>query len=271
MVATKALMIAASIAASLAGFCDTQTGWKQVWSDEFHGPTIDTTKWNVRVGVNYNSYSREASLSADNVYISNGQLVLRTQRQADCGFNYTSGAVDSQKKSSWLGGRACVMAKLPGGGSNPLAGTGIWPAHWMLPDDGTCWPDHGEIDIMEMINGDGTLHGTYHWSKLFPQQKCQYAKGNIGEGGMTKLPDDWATNFHEYAVEWDDKHMTFVIDGKPYFSVNSSVTPAPQYPPAPMYMILNTAIGGGWPKEPDQNTVLPTYHIIEYVRIAQQA
>jgi hypothetical protein len=33
----------------------------------------------------------------------------------------------------------------------------------MMPDNDKCWPSNGEIDIMEMINGDAQTHGTYHW------------------------------------------------------------------------------------------------------------
>ena len=51
----------------------------------------------------------------------------------------------------------------------PGNSVGMWPAHWMMPNDSSCWPDHGEIDIMEMINGDGSSHATYHWNKKFPK------------------------------------------------------------------------------------------------------
>jgi len=37
-----------------------------------------------------------------------------------------------------------VHAKLP-------AGKGMWPAHWMMPNDNSCWPVEGEIDIMEYL------------------------------------------------------------------------------------------------------------------------
>jgi len=33
---------------------------------------------------------------------------------------------------------------LPGGGGNG-AGQGIWPAHWLMPDDDSCDPDEGEL------------------------------------------------------------------------------------------------------------------------------
>ena len=150
------------------------------------------------------------------MYLESGHLVLRSQRQKSGGWNYTSGAVETQGKVSWWGPtRACVSAKLPGGegpqphgpdwcqttplgdcrtgcpyqpydkgvcgpdkqppppgkscnrcrcnAQNTSCGTdpgradsqGVWPAHWMMPDTTACWPSAGEIDIMEMVNGDG--------------------------------------------------------------------------------------------------------------------
>jgi beta-glucanase (GH16 family) len=65
------------------------------------------------------------------VYIEDGMLVLRTQREAVNGYEFTSGGVQTQGKNSWKGpARACVSAILPGIGG----GNGIWPAHWMMPD-----------------------------------------------------------------------------------------------------------------------------------------
>jgi beta-glucanase (GH16 family) len=58
-------------------------------------------------------------------------LVLRTQREAVNGYEFTSGGVQTQGKNSWKGpAKACVSAILPGIGG----GNGIWPAHWMMPD-----------------------------------------------------------------------------------------------------------------------------------------
>ena len=44
----------------------------------------------------------------------------------------------------------------------------------MMPDTPACWPGNGEIDILEMIDGDGLARGTYHWSApyVFNRSNC---------------------------------------------------------------------------------------------------
>jgi len=250
-----------------ASFCDTQGGWKQVWKDDFN--TFDSNSWTVTLGQN-SGQGRDAFLTRENVYTENSNLVLKSQKQSMSGLNYTSGAVTSQNKRFWQHGRFCISARLPGGGRKGQ-GQGIWPAHWMMPNDASCWPDHGEIDIMEMINGDGTVHGTYHWNKLYPAQKCTGERGNTAQGGVSNIGSGgWASQYHEYAAEWGVDYIAFVLDGKPYINITNSMNPKPAFPPSPMFFILNTAVGGPWPGPPTPETVFPTYHYLDYVAVAQR-
>jgi len=250
---------------SPASFCDTQGEYTQVFKDDFN--TLDTKSWTVTLGEN-SGEGREAWLTTDNVYVENSNLVLRSQRQKVNTFNYTSGGVTSQNKRFWQYGRICISAKLPGGGTTG-EGQGVWPAHWMMPNDQSCWPDHGEVDIMEMINGDGEVHGTYHWNQKFPSQKCIYTGDQVG--GYTKSDSTWPTEYHEYSTEWGPDYITFLFDGHPYINITEkSSNPPPQFPPSPMFMILNTAVGGPWPGPATPDTKFPTYHYIDYVSVSQK-
>ena len=86
--------------------------------------------------------------------------------------NYTTGAVNTWGKASWRAEqgtfRVCISARLPGVGSDGSS-QGLWPAHWLMPHDDTCDPDEGEMDIMEMVNGNGDYEATYHWETHAPQ------------------------------------------------------------------------------------------------------
>jgi hypothetical protein len=44
-----------------------------------------------------------------------------------------------------------------GGGGKRADSQGVWPAHWMMPDNTECWPSNGEIDIMEMVGQQTAL------------------------------------------------------------------------------------------------------------------
>jgi len=246
-----------------ASFCDPQGPWKQVWRDDFK--TLDQSSWGLTLGQS-DGEGRDAWLTADNVYIENGVLVIRSQKQSTNGHNYTSGALTTQNKRFWKYGRFCVSARLPGGGT-PGQGQGIWPAHWMMPNDASCWPDHGEIDILEMINGNNVLYGTYHWNDKYPGQPCIYT--GTQAGGSSNSDGTWASKFHEYSVEWGPDYITFLYDSKPYYNVTSSVKAI--FPPSPMFLILNTAVGGPWPGPPSPNTMFPTYHYVDYVAVSQRS
>ena len=271
--ATRFALAAASVAATSpsetspaasASFCD-QSGWSVVWSDEFDGPSINTSAWQIDDHLPAgNSRTRAALALAGHSYVEDGHLVLRSNATwtGTDWTNLTSGAIESVGKVSFQGiHRVCVSAKLPGGAGG---GDGIWPAHWMMPDDKSCWPCHGEIDIMEMIRGDGILHGTYHWCV---NQTCGDGPQHLSSGGQTKMPADWATAWHEFGVEYSQSGIKFALDGEVYHSPpSSSIFWAHT---TPYYVILNTAVGGPWPGPPSANTTFPAYHQIDYVRVAE--
>lgn len=288
-------------------FCDSGTGWKTVWREDFEGNQLNSSRWTKFLGNDgteahhhaggSRSQFREAWGTADSAFLQDGNLVLRSDRARVISpdgtvFNYTSGAVTTMHHAAWAHGRVCVRAKLPGAdsaGGGSGANDGIWPAHWMMPSDTSCWPDHGEIDIMEMFNGNGVSQGTYHWNRLWPEQRCNPIQWNTSEGhpgdtalaGRIDLSDaGWATAWHEYAVEWDGhERMAFVVDGVTILNItratytNSSRYPPthPQFSGAPFYLNLNTAVGGPAVRPVTNSTQFPVHHYIDYVKVSQHA
>lgn len=271
LVSAAALVLA--LVASDESLCSESGEYVHVFVENFDEPALNTSLWSLVVGSG-NSRVRDAWGTADNVYIENGSLVLRSQRQryvtpSGDVYNYTSGAVESRDAAYWPSGRACVRAILPGD-ATPGRADGVWPAHWMMPNDASCWPDHGEIDIMEMINGDGVSHGTFHWDKLYPGTNCTGQKGNDASSGSIQV-DKWNSTYHEYAVEWDGStYVAFFVDGKLIENVTTAGPKRPYMSGAPFYMILNTAIGGPWPRKPTEQTTMPVYHKIDSVVVSRK-
>ena len=241
-------------------------GWRLVWSDEFQQPdgsAPDAAKWGYEKGGNGwgNNELEYYTSRTNNVRIENQQLVIEARREDFRGRKFTSARLVTKGKGSWTFGRIEARIKIP-------RGQGIWPAFWMLGANiGTAgWPACGEIDIMENIGKEpGTVHGTIHGPGY---------SGSKGIGGPVTLPDGVAVadDFHVFAVECQPARITWFMDGKAYFSV----TPA-QLPKdtrwvfdQPKFVLLNLAIGGGWPGYPDQKTIFPQRMVVDYVQILEK-
>lgn len=265
-------------AGEVESFCEQQ-GWTRLWSDEFEDSgDVNPDVWYTDVRGPGDSRTRDAEAIAEAVRVRDGSLVIETNATwtGEAWANLTSGAIWSQNRKSFRGpARVCVRAKLPGGGGGG-AGDGIWPAHWLLPDDGSCWPSGGEIDIMEMIKGDGRVHGTYHWPCV--EGSCKQRHPDSSAVAPAVL-SDFDKAWHEYAVEYSTSKISFALDGQVYHTVtpetstskcgNSSGAHAQLFD-KPYYIILNSAVGGSnWPGKATARTKFPTYHYVDFVRVAQ--
>lgn len=275
-------------------FCG-MVGWEATFADEFSGNELDNLTWSNEMGWDTRSSLRIAKNLQENVWVEDGMLVIRSQREhasaytegiplklyGDTTFNYTSAAVTTNGKRAFGGGgkttRVCVRAQLPGGGGAGK-GTGYWPAHWLLPSGCPtgCKPQAGvqgggcsaaELDILEMVDGDGLAHATYH-----SQPNCSVAPHNLHDGNSIPVANFSA--WHEYAVEYSPTAASFYVDGTrvidvPKCTATSNNTHCGEFFDVGYHLLINTAIGGPWPQPPGSSTVFPGYHRVDYVRVAQ--
>ena len=261
------LLLLCAARGTVASFC-TESGWDIEWADEFNGAALNSSNWVVANNTEQNdSMCRDATCVYENVAVSGGHLRLTAKRESRGWASYTTGAVFSKNKRFWAAAegspfRLCVSGILPG---TPRDGAGLWPAFWMMPNDVSCWPSHGELDLMEEINGDGVEHYTYHVSSPGGKQ-CN--GDNLSEGGETSIAT-MATQPHEYAVEVGLGRFAFVVDGQVKFnSTSNSSIPVHD---VPWYAILNFAVGGPWPKPPTNDTKFPVDTLVDYVRVSRPA
>ncbi|HXO76901.1 MAG TPA: glycoside hydrolase family 16 protein, partial [Puia sp.] len=118
--------------------------YQLVWSDEFNGTSVNTGNWNLDNG-NPNVNNEKEYYQAANAAVTGGNLVITARQQSMGGQPYTSSKLNSYGKFSITYGRIEARIKMP-------MVQGTWPAFWMLGNSinqGTPWPDCGEIDIME--------------------------------------------------------------------------------------------------------------------------
>ena len=290
-----AVCAVAAAAVAYGGFCDESAEFSVEWRDEFEGDALNRSLWSV-VCSNMSAPGcddlpfitharsngaecRSALCVSDMVSVENGSLVLTSRRvgaPGNASNGWVTGAVKTRNKAAWNARdgtyRVCISAKLPGAGGGGR-GQGLWPAHWLMPQDQSCDPDEGEMDVLEMVNGDGTVYSTYHWQDNWPNQSCAYPTGHRSFSANASLggPDRFAEKFHEFAVERSTEYIAFAVDGKVLIN-SSSLEPSTDvliWDRVPFYLILNSAIGGGWPGEPDERTASPAKHVVDYVRVAR--
>ena len=216
-------------------------GWYLIWHDEFNGDAVDESKWDVEDAALVKNKELQYYTPED-VYVHDGLLTLRSQKRDMGGRHYTSGLVETKGKFAQKYGRFEIRAKLP-------ATRGMWPAHWLMPTTGG-WPP--EIDIMEMVgHKPHTIFGTIHWGQ-WPANRyyCQTYKG-----------PDFSEDCHIFSIEWAPNSIKWFVDGNQFSEVKLHV------PDTTFYIILNTAVGGMMPGNPDETTIFPQYHDIDYVRV----
>lgn len=240
-------------------------GWKLVWNDEFTDTALNLEKWSHEIGGHGwgNNELQYYSDQDSSAFIRDGKLIIRADfvPQGTGSPNnlryFSSARLRTSGKGDWLYGRVEVKAKL-------ALGQGIWPAIWMLPTDWMYggWPESGEIDIMEHVGFDpGRVHGSIH-------TESYNHKINTQRGG-SQLLDGISTKFYVYAIEWYEDRIDFLIDDKKYFSFqNDEKNDYKSWPfNQRFHLLINIAVGGDWPGQPDETTKFPTEMEVEYVRV----
>ena len=230
-----------------------------VWSDEFDGTEIDPNNWTYDLGANGwgNQELQNYTNSSNNSFIQDGMLVMMAR---DEGGEYTSARLKSVDLQEFQYGRIDFRAILP-------VDQGMWPALWMLganfPEIG--WPDCGEIDVMELVGTNPRrVHGTCHFGDDPGQHQYD------GQGISLPFPDTFADEFHVFSVEWSENSITWYLDDEEYHSIDESVVGSQNYPfNQPFFFIMNVAVGGEWPGDPDETTTFPEFMAVDYVRVYQ--
>jgi beta-glucanase (GH16 family) len=277
MHARRLLVASCALIASVpAGFSSLATphssrapAWNLTWSDEFSGPdnsTPDLTKWTYDLGGNgWGNHELESYTSRpENARIVDGNLVIAARQEDYTGADgiprpYTSARLKTQGLFDQAYGRFEARVKIP-------RGQGIWPAFWLLGDDinRVDWPDCGEIDIMENIGREpGMVYGSLH-APSFVAGTSDTSKGTPLPGGQ-----NYADDFHVYAAEWEPGVVRFYVDSNNYATFTQS-----EWPKGgrwvfdhPFFIILNVAVGGDWPKNPDATSEFPQQMLVDYVRV----
>ena len=242
--------------------------WKLVWSDDFDGPTLDYTKWEVEVNA-FGGGNHELQIYTDrseNVRVENGQLVIeaRADKAGVAGTvrDFSSGRIRSKRRGDWTYGRFEVRANLP-------EGRGLWPAIWMLPTEERygVWASSGEIDIMEFKGQEpDNLWGTLHYGEPWPNNRHTGAQ-------YRKPAGKFAGGFHTYGLEWEEGVIRWLLDGEVWQTQTKWDSVKGRFPAPfdqPFHLVLNLAVGGEFVGNPDAETKFPAQFCVDWVKVFQR-
>jgi len=270
MKALRAIVAAGLIAA--LGFAIDQPATADIggltWSDEFNaaaGTPPNSAFWTHDVGGGgwgNNQLEYDTNSTRNVAHDGAGNLVITARRENPSNFGcwygtctYTSARIKTQGKFNQAYGRFEGRMRIP-------RGQGLWPAFWMLGNNigSVGWPTSGEIDIMENIGREpNTVHGTIHGPGY---------SGGEGIGGGRTIGAAFADAFHTFTVDWAPDSLTWYVDGVQYLRLGPGNLGGDRWVfDHPFFLILNVAVGGFWPGNPDGSTVFPQTMTIDYVRV----
>ncbi|MEU7072357.1 lectin [Streptomyces narbonensis] len=237
------------------------------FSDEFNAPAgapVDGSKWNLETGDNVNNHERQyyTNSTRNAAHDGQGNLVITARRENPGNYNcwygrceYTSARLNTSGKFTQTYGTFEARLKMS-------RGQGMWPAFWMLGNDigSVGWPQSGEIDVMENVGFEpNTVHGTLHGPGYS-------GSGGIGAGYSIGSP--FADGFHTFRVEWAPDKLVWKVDGVTYQTRTPADLGGRQWVfDHPFFLILNLAVGGYWPGDPDGSTPMPNTLTVDYVRV----
>ncbi len=227
-----------------------------VWSDEFDNNELNLNKWTYDLGQGDwgwgNNELQFYTNNSANINVDSGYLHIIAKSQQFAGANYTSARIKTKDLYEFTYGKVEARIKIP-------YGQGFWPAFWMLGSniDDVSWPYCGEIDIMEHVNNENVIHGTHHYD-------------NNGHNYIGNSVVCDASEFQVYSIEWTPYSIKWYLNGSIYFqnSIDPSSVSKEEFH-SPFFLLLNLAVGGLWPGNPDSSTNFPGIMMVDYVRVYQ--
>jgi beta-glucanase (GH16 family) len=251
---------------ALGPLVPSASAWGVVWSDEFTGASSSAQPWSGNWsfetgggGWGNNELETYVSSWANCHVVWDGtgtdSQALRIEAQTDTGNQYGhwySARINSAGKHTFgVGSYIEYRCKFPN------AGKGYWPACWALGSNigSVGWPSCGEIDIAEEINGQWENHQSLHMPGWDPT--------------VVWTVNQSTSTYHNYGAWWpsDGNSITFNMDG------NNSATFTkggggwwPFNPGQTCFLIINLAVGGNWPGNPDGSTKVNGDFFVDYVR-----
>ena len=237
------------------------TGYQMVWSDEFEGTELDTTKWQghvVPLGSGPVAYDG-GYLDDSAVAVKDGNLILSIKQYpesaGDRAGEYYFFYLDSRPGFSGTYGYYECRAKLAKARAGNCA---FWMNSPTAYDYDVPKEEGVEIDIMESMQYgrkyQGSIERNIHY---FDSTGHQHLRARF-----FKVGGDPYEEFNTYGLKWDENGYTFYVNGKECRNTDFGVSKAPEY------IVLSNFMRDFTKKEIVGDSA---DFIVDYVRVYQQS
>ncbi|KAH0524201.1 hypothetical protein TsFJ059_006735 [Trichoderma semiorbis] len=241
-------------------------GYHVVWSDDFNGDHyagVDHNKWvQIAKSNNANGEVETYTSGTDNVHLSgDGQLYIVPTKSNG---KWYSGRLESNTAQVCDTGGAMIFQSelwVPDFTGSPAKFAGLWPAFWAKGNNyrssGVPWPKCGEWDIFEVTDKMSNQNqGTLHFQDANGNHNGAFNGRVTYQGGQYHT---WAFKVDLRNSDWTKQSLIWYLDGNQFYSVTGAQVGTfqqwVQLAQSTYYIILNVAVGGGYPGNPTANTV----------------
>ena len=222
--------------------------YSQIWSDEFNlsaGSAPDASIWlpengdgsKTVAGGGWGNRERQYYIPTLAKITSEGavQIDATTSGAGDYTCYYKGGCEWLSSKYITKGKVAFKYGRIEARIKGPV-GAGTWGAFWMLGADidERLWPWCGEIDVTELVGKSPNMSYGYLHGLL--------SGGAGGRGTTVDMPNGFADEYHNYAIDWLPDQINWYLDGVLYGSQQK--LDKDWVFDHEFYLIMNLAMGG---------------------------
>lgn len=230
--------------------------WNMIFSDEFDGTSVNTTKWTDKSSSqshlmqgNKSNGQLEWNQMA-NCNVQNGLLTLTANREtvnkSGVTYDWTSCLLTTGSAFTFQYGYIEIRSR------QPACGSGMWPAFWTWQAPGA--NSQREVDVYE------------YWPS-WSGRCAKYTSGTHGNGigGSNQGVFDYPTGttaqqFNVYGADIRPDGITYYLNGQPTRTISNS-------PDGPMSIIVNLAVWADVPPPPTSNGAIKE---VDYIRAWQK-
>ncbi len=251
-----------------------------MWSDEFDGDTLDTTKWGFRRGIMHNWHK---TYTDEGVEVKDGcvhiKLVEKDGHYYSAQLQTGSNFMDNPPEENGYGKFVWPIAKHEEQKFLHKYGYyecrcrtqqkgGWWSAFWLQSPIIGCCTDPGkagvDVDIMESFEPGRMIPHFLHWGGYGAEHKEKFVTEHETEFAPDRFSIPNHEQFHTFAVNWTPNGYDFYIDGVFDGHHDGPVSHTEQF-----ILITTECDGYRYSDQPNEllKSAMPDEFIVDYVRV----